>query len=144
MFLEDFVKLKSALVLDEGSSLTLYLDSQGIPTIGIGHNLKTGGVSQLIVDLLFDADVLAALLSLSNRPEWSSLDSVRQAVLLNMEFQLGMKGLALFVKMWAAIAKKNYTLAAAEMRDSKWYIQNPQRAERLARQMESGKWAPLL
>jgi lysozyme len=141
VLLEDFVKLKAALVGDEGSSLKLYLDTLGIPTIGIGHNLKAVGISKQVVDLIFEDDVTAALLLLSKRPDWNMLDSVRQAVILNMAFQLGNAGVNSFKKMWAAIDKKDFSTAASEMRNSTWYRQTPARAERLATQMATGKWA---
>src|SRR5260370_16931654 len=111
MILEDYVKLKASLVKDEGSSLKLYLDPLGVPTIGIGHNLKTNALSQHIVDLIFEADVNAALMQLTKLHSWATLDSVRQAVILNMAFQLGVAGVMSFRKMCTAIAPNDYTTA---------------------------------
>ena len=50
----------------------------------------------------------------------------------NAVYALGPAKLLLFRKMWAALAQRDYTTAAAEMIDSKWHGQAQDRVERLA------------
>ena len=71
-------------------------------------------------------------------PWWRKLDEVRQRVLANMCFNLGIDKLLGFQNALAAMAKGVYTTAAAEMQDSLWYGQVGQRAVRLCSAMETG------
>ena len=52
-------------------------------------------------------------------------------VLLNMSYQLGVNGLFKFEKMLTALNKAQYFKAYVEMRDSRWYSQTQNRADRL-------------
>jgi lysozyme len=63
---------------------------------------------------------------------------VRQRVLANMCFNLGISRLKGFVRMLSALRRKDFAAAAREMRSSKWAEQVGARAERLARLMEAG------
>ena len=53
---------------------------------------------------------------------------------------LGLGGFFKFKKAIAAIYDNNWQVAAAEMRDSRWYKQTPNRAKRLITMMETGKF----
>jgi len=53
---------------------------------------------------------------------------------------MGAAGVSKFRKMFSALDKKDYDLAATEMLDSRWHRQTPKRALRLALQMRTGKW----
>jgi len=66
---------------------------------------------------------------------------VRQAVLVDMAFNLGRAGLASFQKMRAALALGDFERAAAEMLDSLWARQVGRRARELAEMMQTGQWA---
>ena len=69
----------------------------------------------------------------------AKLDDVRQRVLLDMAFNLGVVGLLSFKRTLGVIEAGRYELAAAMMLDSKWAGQVGQRAERLSRMMATGK-----
>jgi lysozyme len=73
-------------------------------------------------------------------PWFDSLDEPRQAVLVNMAFQLGVVGLLQFKDTLSRVREGNYAGAAAAMLQSKWALQTPERAKRLAIQMETGVW----
>ena len=68
------------------------------------------------------------------------LSAARQAVLVNMAFQLGTKGLLAFRVTLGSIEDGQYSEAALGMLDSTWAKQTPARAMRLATQMETGEW----
>jgi lysozyme len=72
---------------------------------------------------------------------FSMLSQYRQAVLIDMSYQLGVTGVLRFTKMWSAIAAGHFKTAAAEMLDSLWARQTPARAKRLAFIMEHDRFA---
>jgi lysozyme len=74
-------------------------------------------------------------------PWYLGIGWARQAVLLNMGFNLGVTGLLKFKKMLAACQSMDFKRAAAEMRSSAWAGQVKSRAEELIKQMETGAWA---
>lgn len=58
-------------------------------------------------------------------------------ILTNMVFNMGLRGVKGFKKMLKAIEQENYTEAAKEMKDSKWFSQVGNRSKRLIKRMES-------
>ena len=112
----------------EGEVLTPYKDTQGILTIGVGHNLEHG-ISAAASDFIFkeDVDKAEALLS-AKCPVFAQLDANRQIVLLDLCFNLGINGLLSFKKMLNALAVKNYQQAAKELMNSRYAKQVPVRA----------------
>ena len=70
---------------------------------------------------------------------FTTLDKIRQKVIIDMAFNLGMNGLISFENMIQALVEKNYDEAADEMLDSLWAEQVGNRADRLAQMMRTGK-----
>jgi len=150
------------LIDHEGMVLTVYKDSLGIDTIGIGRNLKDRGISREELDYLdipnmevvyehgiseADARYLALndiaiveneLCRVHNCVE--NLDSVRQLVLMDMAFNMGVPRLCKFKLMWNAIHEQNWEAASREMLDSKWARQVGRRAKILSDAMASGEF----
>lgn len=134
--------LKSDLIRDEGLRPYVYQDSRGIWTCGVGFNVdreRGGGIPMEVIDFWLDTLLtrLCKQLDLS-LAWWDRLDDVRQRVLANMAYNLGMGGLLEFRKMLMAVAAENYSLAADEMANSLWAKQVPQRAGRLIAAMRTG------
>ena len=69
-----------------------------------------------------------------------ALDDVRQNVLVNMAFNLGVSGLLTFKNTLRLISFSRYEEAAEEMLNSKWARQVGYRAEELAEQMRTGEF----
>jgi lysozyme len=129
------------LTRDEGCRLRVYNDSLGVPTIGVGRNLRDKGISQIEADFLLDNDIAEySAAVLARIPAAYRLDEVRRAVLVGMAFNLGLTGLMKFSKLLAAVERGDYDVAAAEMMDSRWATQVGDRAARLARQIQTGEW----
>jgi lysozyme len=140
---------------DEAVRYTRYLDSKGIPTTGVGHNLQakplpagwTYPLTDSQVDQLLENDLDDVYADLDrNLPWWRSLDDVRQRVIANMCFNMGISRLLGFVDTLAAARTADYSKAALEMLDSKWATDvgvgtpaNPGRALRLSNMMRDGK-----
>ena len=129
---------------DEGCVLYAYDDHLGYATIGYGRLIdrrRDGGISQDEAEYLLKNDIAARLKALEKAIDfWNDLDEVRKAVLLNMSFQLGVDGLLKFKNTLAYIEAGDYENAAAGMLNSKWALQTPSRAKRMAEQMRSGAW----
>ncbi len=119
-------------------------------TIGYGHNLDANPVpgvgddSKLTEDQatrLLDADVSACERDVLKSLPWAvSLSYARYAVLVNMCFNLGINGLLGFNNTLRMVKAGNYAGAARGMLASRWAGQVGNRAQELARQMETGAW----
>ena len=75
---------------------------------------------------------------LSNESGWWDHSKIRRDVLVEMAYQLGVKGCLNFKRMWLALEAEDYEIAAEEMLDSMWAKQTPERAEELAGIMRAG------
>lgn len=135
---------------EEGRKCTAYGDplTGGAPwTIGIGHTAHDvcAGTqwSDIEVDAAFQVDVDRATRGcVDNLSPWfGQLNDARQGVLIGMAFQMGIGGLLGFVHTLASVRDGRYAEAAAGMRSSKWGMQTPGRAGRMADQMLSGVWS---
>ncbi len=137
------VRLIKRLKKHEGFSEKPYRDSEGLLTVGYGHLLERDYSKDECERMLVENDLPiaendAVELCKSEGVSWDTLYGIRQEVLIEMAFNLGRPRLAKFKKMWAALAECRYTLAAAEMLDSKWADQVGQRALTLAALMKRG------
>lgn len=135
----DEKRLLEELRRDEGVRLKVYRDSVGIETIGVGRNLRDVGITTEEADYLLRNDVFRVEHELDAQlPWWRNLDPVRQRVLLNMGFNLGVAGLLGFKTTLALVQRGMYLDAAQMMLQSKWAKQVGPRAERLAVMMRDG------
>lgn len=141
-------KLSRLLALHEGRVPYAYQDSLGYWTIGIGHLIdrrKGGKLPDQIIDQLFQYDLLEHAAELVRALPWiERLDPVRQAVLIDMAFNLGVDGLLGFRNTLAYVKAGDYTQAATNMLMSKWATQVKGRAVRLATMVRTGHWPPEL
>jgi lysozyme len=126
--------------LHEGYSRTVYRCTAGRQTIGFGRNLDDVGISRDEAEWLLKRDIDRAMGSLRTEPYWLDLSDVRQAVLIDMTFNLGWAGFAKFARLRMALGRKDFDAAANEMRDSQWFKQVGTRSQRLCVMMRSGLW----
>lgn len=123
----------------EGLSLMPYKCSEGKDTIGYGH-LISNGITLAVAEALLDEDLKTAH-SAAQRFEWfSNLNGPRQAVIIDMIFNVGITRLYGFKKMRQALDAGDYETAAAEILDSKYARQVPPRAAQNAKMMKTGEW----
>jgi lysozyme len=133
--------LLSQLNRDEGRKKFPYLDTKGKLTIGVGRNLTDRGISDDEIDYLCQNDIrLAENTCRQQLPWFSNLDPIRQAVIVNMMFNLGLEKFDEFQQMAMAVARGNWGEAARQMQNSLWAQEVGDRAVRLANQMEQGVW----
>lgn len=134
--------LEQELTRDEGKKNTMYKDSRGFNTVGIGHLMDGKPLSDRVVSILFSEDITEAESFLNrNVPWWTNLSAIRQRVLLNMAFNMNGK-LLQFKKALFAMQAEQWKEAAAEMKDSVWYTQVGKRAKRLCYMMQYDQVPP--
>lgn len=141
------------VMVDEGFRATPYLDANAVMTIGFGTNIAAGIDEDEAMFLLEHRLHKAVLACRQAFPWFAVLDAVRQGVLAQMAYQLGVAGVAGFHDMVRAIEAavvtssaelraKFFAAAATEMLDSKWAKHDsPARAQRRATEMRTGKLA---
>jgi len=156
---ENFV---NKLIAHEGLRLQVYQDTLGIDTIGIGRNLEDRGITKEELDWMdmpsmdavyehgiSEADAMYLAQNdvqiveeelLRAHPCVEDLDAVRQLVVMDMAFNMGVPRLRKFKKMWNAIHENKFDVAAKEMLDSRWAIQVKSRAVKLSNAMHNGEF----
>ncbi len=133
------IELIEALKKDEGLRLFPYKCTAGKLTIGIGRNLEDVGITEDEAVVLLLNDIKKATID-SERivKNFYNLDQVRQNVITNMMFNLGLTRFSKFTNTIKAINNFNFTKASEEMKDSSWFNQVGSRAIRLCEEMKTG------
>lgn len=135
----DTTLMAGEIEFEEGRVSAVYKDSEGYLTIGVGRLVdarKGGRLSNAEIDMLLANDIASHTLDLDARlPWWRVLSDVRQRVLVNMCFQLGIDGLLKFTTTLTYIHNQRYEDAAKAMLLSDWAKQTPARAKRMADRM---------
>lgn len=112
---------------------------KGHVTVGIGRALDVRGITPDEAKYLLTNDINSFFLGLQQRYVWfNNLDDVRQRVMCNLAFNMGLDGIAKFHEMLEYIADGRYGLAASAMEDSIWFHQVGARAVRLVDAMRTG------
>ena len=122
---------------NEGYKSTVYTDTLGYDTIGYGFAIKDLELDEEVCDLILDKK-LDKLIDATNKkfPFLRELPQDKCEVIFEMVYQLGLNGVSMFKKMLKALDNKDYDKAAAEMLDSLWAKQTPNRAIKLSNQMK--------
>jgi lysozyme len=131
--------LISRLKHKEGFRSLPYKCPAGKLTVGYGHNLEVP-MPEDLADLILRWDVLQARDGYNglNRLIRMACNEQRKAVLIEMIFWIGLRGLMSFRRMLAAIERQDFHLAAHELMDSKMGREYPGRAAELAEMMRNG------
>ena len=150
----DIEVLREEIKADEGVKYEVYLDHLGLPTCGIGHLIKETDpehglevgtkISEERVNELFEQDIAVTIsecekLFTTDISAWEALPTEARYILANMMFNMGKPRLSKFVKMRQAIEDFDYEEASNQMKDSLWYTQVTNRADRLVNRMKALK-----
>ncbi len=137
----DVDKLRQDLIYSEGLRLKAYRDTVGKLTIGVGHNLDDQGITEDEAIYLLNNDIIDVVRELHKIPGYEKIDGndVRERVISEMVFNLGVNGVLKFRHMWKAIQKEDWESAANHMLQSRWAEQVGKRAVRLANRMRTGE-----
>jgi len=144
----DLEQLREQLIIDEGQVNEIYNDHLGYPTFGIGHLVLESDpehgqsvgtpVSEERVKECFEKDVESVIADCKILHDaWDGYPEEVKQVVANMMFNMGRTRLSGFRKHNAAIQSGDWKTAAVEGRDSKWYRQVTNRAERLMARLEN-------
>ena len=142
----DIDKLREELKIDEGVKYEIYLDHLSLPTCGVGHLIKDTDpesglpvgtkIEEERVNELFDEDIQVTIQEckyLYN--DFDDLPEEAQRIIANMMFNLGRPRLSRFLKMKQHVDNRDFASASQEMKNSKWYRQVTNRAQRLCDRM---------
>ena len=144
----DVEKLREELIYDEGVRLDVYRCTEGYLTVGIGHKIIDGDaeygkpegytITEKRMKQLFDLDV-AVVREDCHRlyDDFDDLPEEAQRIIANMMFNLGLPTMKKFRGMKRCVDERNWSGAADEMVDSRWYEQVTNRANRLVKRMRA-------
>ena len=141
-------RLREELKIDEGCKYEIYLDHLGLPTFGIGHLVterdpeyqKEVGtmVDEIRVNEVFEQDIQVTVDECKILfVDWTNLPEEVKLITANMMFNMGRPRLSKFKKMIQAIKDGDWLEAANQMKDSRWYKQVTNRADRLISRMKA-------
>ena len=130
--------LKKRIKLNEGFSLKLYKDQLGYLTIGYGHLILSNEkillkkkIKKKELEDIFEKDFKKALINFNNTLKSFTSNKKEAELLIEMIFQLGIKGCLKFKNLIKNMKKGNKHLVCLDMMDSLWYIQTPSRVKML-------------
>lgn len=117
----------------EGFKAKVYKCTEGYETIGYGFAIKDLIMDEDIADLI----LMKKLHTLLERviiafPWFKDIEDDAKEVVINMCYQLGLKGFSKFKKTIYLLETEQYEDASVEMLDSLWAKQTPNRAKELS------------
>jgi len=130
--------LKKRIKSNEGFSSKPYKDQLGYLTIGYGHLILPNEnillkkqIHKKELEEIFEKDFKKALSNFNNTFKPFVLNEKESELLIEMIFQLGIKGCLKFKNLIKNIKKGNKHLVCFDMMDSLWYKQTPNRVKAL-------------
>ena len=140
-------RLRAELEIVEGCMYHIYLDHLNLATAGIGHLLKKSDpeydkpvgtvISPERVAIWFDQDIQITLDDCRKVfDDWDSMNEEVKLICCNMMFNLGYPRFCKFKLMIQAIKDGDHIEAAIQMKQSRWYKQVTNRADRLIFRMQ--------
>jgi GH24 family phage-related lysozyme (muramidase) len=131
-------KLKKRIKLNESLSLKPYKDQLGYLTIGYGHLILPNEKFLLKKQLpkkefekIFEKDFKKALADVNNTLKPFISNKKEDELLIEMVFQIGLKGCLKFKNLLKNMRRGNKHLVCFEMMNSLWYKQTPYRVKSL-------------
>ena len=133
-----YQNLKKRIRHNEGLSFKPYRDQLGFLTIGYGHlilpnnkNLLKKKLNKIDLENLFQDDFNMALNNFKIFLKKFSSNKKEEELLIEMIFQIGIKGVLKFKKLLKNMKNGNTHLVCFEMMNSLWYNQTPNRVKKL-------------
>ena len=124
-------KIIDYIKVNEGLELKPYKCTAGKFTIGYGRNLDDVGITKNEAEYLLGNDIQLCITDLKEIFENFDTYSINQrTALIDMRFNLGLNGFEKFKKFIKNVKNKDWEKAAKEIKNSKYYKQVKNRAER--------------
>ena len=133
-----YQNLKKRIKFNEGFSPKPYKDQLGYLTIGYGHLILSNEkillkkkIHKKELEEIFEKDFKKALSNFNNTFKSFTSDKKEAELLIEMIFQLGIKGCLKFKNLIKNMRKGNKYLVCLDMMDSLWYKHTPIRVKNL-------------
>lgn len=127
------------LKLREGWRTKVYLDSRGLPTVGLGHLLTSSEKQKYPVGTSVDESLLNTWATHDAKKAYDAAtdqaatlgvsSSSFTIALASVNFQMGTGWNTKFKKTWSYMTKGEWEKAALECQDSAWFAQTPVRVQ---------------
>ena len=131
------MSLVDSIKQGEGYRAKVYKCTEGYDTIGYGFAIKDLELDEEVCDMILDKKLDKLIDATNNKfPFLRELPQDKCEVVFEMVYQLGLTGVSKFKKMLKALERKDYDKASAEMLDSLWAKQTPNRAIKLSNKMK--------
>jgi len=135
-----FHNLKKRIKSNEGFSSKPYKDQLGYLTIGYGHLILSNEnillkkkIYKKELEEIFEKDFKKALYNFNTKLKYFTSNKKEADLLIEMVFQLGIKGCLKFKNLLKNMRKGNKHLVCFEMMNSLWYKQTPYRVKTLVK-----------
>ena len=133
-----YQNLKKRIKLNEGYSPKPYKDQLGYLTIGYGHLILSNEkillkkkIHKKELEEIFEKDFKKALSNFNSTLRSFTSNKKEKELLIEMIFQLGIKGFLKFKNLIKNMKKGNKHLVCLDMMESLWYKQTPNRVKTL-------------
>tara|TARA_B100000965_G_C19266806_1_gene615507 strand:- start:78 stop:524 length:447 start_codon:yes stop_codon:yes gene_type:complete len=133
-----YLNLIKRIKKNEGFSSTPYKDQLGFLTIGYGHlilsnekHLTKTKLSKKKLEKIFIQDFENTIKDFEKYLKKKTSNKKEEELLIEMVFQIGIKGVLRFKRLLNHVSKKNKHLVCFEMMNSLWYNQTPKRVKAL-------------
>jgi len=139
----DLETLKNDIIREEGGLLLdPYQDHLGYWTIGCGHLIRDDEKDELMKPItqerakeIFVLDLGVSIQDAETFYKDMPIDDNVKECVIHMSFQMGLPRLNKFKKFKKALQENNIEEAIVQMKDSRWYNQTTNRANRLIEKM---------
>lgn len=134
-----YEELKERIKEHEGYCEQTYRDTLGFETGGYGHKILPGEsipTDRSGWETLFESDFQLAVNGAKNLVGDYDIAEEAREVIIEMVYQMGEGGVSKFKNALAHLKEQRYKECSLELLDSRWAIQTPNRAKRLAQIME--------
>ena len=135
-----YYNLKKRIKANEGFSSKPYKDQLGYLTIGYGHLILSNEkillkkkIHKKELEEIFEKDFKKALYNFNTKLKHFTSNKKEADLLIEMVFQLGIKGCLKFKNLLKNMRKGNKHLVCFEMMNSLWYKQTPYRVKNLVK-----------
>ena len=135
-----YYNLKKRIKVNEGFSFKPYKDQLGYLTIGYGHLILSNEkillkkkIHKKELEEIFEKDFKKALYNFNTKLKHLTSNKKEADLLIEMVFQLGIKGCLKFKNLLKNMRKGNKHLVCFEMMNSLWYKQTPYRVKTLVK-----------
>ena len=122
----------------EGFEPKVYECTEGYDTIGYGFAIKDLVIDEDVANLILMKKLHTLLERISIAFPWfKDIHDEAKSVVVNMCYQLGIRGFSKFKKTIYFLETEQYEEAADEMLDSLWHKQTPSRSNELSERLSS-------